>query len=295
MPFSASEKIKNAIPWFVKIPAKIVLSRVPIGSRRWQRFNIFRAGEMDTPASAFGIFKKHLEGAGLTTLVGQNVLELGPGNSLLTALYAKSFGAFRTWLVDAERLASEDVALFAKAEQTLLGMGLPTPSVSTAPSMSVALEQLKATYLTTGLASLQSIPDRDVDFFFSNAVLEHVRLTDFENTANEMRRVLKPTGVASHQVDFRDHLQNGLNNLRFSGRMWESEFMARSGFYTNRLTWPAMEKLFQSAGLDVKVHAIDHWPDQLPTRQSSMALPFKEMPPRELMVKGVHVVLRPLN
>ena len=105
MPFSASEKIKNAIPWFVKIPAKIVLSRIPIGSLQWQRFNLFRAGGMDIPAFAFGIFRQHLESSGLTTLAGQSVLELGPGNSLLTALYAKSFGALRTWLIDAERLA----------------------------------------------------------------------------------------------------------------------------------------------------------------------------------------------
>jgi hypothetical protein len=26
-----------------------------------------------------------------------------------------------------------------------------------------------------------------------------------------------------------------LNNLRFSERIWESEFMAKSGFYTNRI------------------------------------------------------------
>jgi hypothetical protein len=35
------------IPWYVKIPAKIVLSRLPVNPLTWQRLNLFRAGVMD--------------------------------------------------------------------------------------------------------------------------------------------------------------------------------------------------------------------------------------------------------
>ena len=55
---------------------------------------------MDGPESAFSIFKRHFEDSGLTTLNDRTVLELGPGNGLLTALYARSYGAARTWLID---------------------------------------------------------------------------------------------------------------------------------------------------------------------------------------------------
>src|SRR6185312_9110211 len=67
------------MPWFVKIPAKIVLSRMPVRSLRWQRLNLFKAGVMDDPAAAFRLFSTHLEGAGMSALTGKTVLELGPG------------------------------------------------------------------------------------------------------------------------------------------------------------------------------------------------------------------------
>jgi SAM-dependent methyltransferase len=289
-----SENLKVRIPWFVKIPAKIALSRLPIRDKQWQKLNIFRAGTMDTPEFAFSIFKKHYEESGLTTLKDRAVLELGPGNGLLTALYARSFGAARTWLIDAGPLASIDVRLFAEAERTLSALNLPVPGVGRATSMEIALGQLNATYLTEGLASLQTVPDETIDFMFSNAVLEHVRLCEFAKIVREMRRVLKPDGVASHQIDFRDHLQNGLNNLRFRERIWESEFMASSGFYTNRLNWPTMEKLFRDAGLSVELRSFHTWPKGLPTRQRDMARPFRNMPADELMVMDAQVVLRPL-
>jgi len=288
-----TERLKKGVPWFVKIPAKIALSRLPVGRRQWQRLNIFRAGMMDSPVEAFSIFKKHYGATGLTTLCGRTVLELGPGNSALTSLFAASFGATRIWLVDTEPLASKDVSLFGQAEHILSELNLPVPGAGTAPSMDAALKLLNAAYLTEGLASLQTIPDGEVDFLFSNAVLEHVRLADFAKTANEMRRVLKPKGVASHQIDFRDHLQDGLNNLRFPERIWESNFMARSGFYTNRLAWPAMKELFEEAGFSVELRSFELWPNGLPTRQKSMALPFRNVPADELMVRGVHTLLRP--
>jgi SAM-dependent methyltransferase len=290
-----TENLKSRVPWFVKIPAKIVLSRLPIKDERWQKMNIFRAGTMDSPESAFSIFKRHYEESGLATLRDCAVLELGPGNGLLTALYARSFGAARTWLLDAEPLASLDVALFAKAEQMLSELNLPVPGVGRASSMDIALRQLNATYLTEGLASLLTVPDKAIDFMFSNAVLEHVRLAEFAKTAREMRRVLKLNGAAVHSIDFKDHLQYALNNLRFPEQIWESDFISRSGFYTNRLTWPAMEKIFREAGFSIELRSSELWPNGLPTRQRVMAQPFRSMPSDELMVMGAHIVLRPLS
>jgi len=289
-----SENLKAHIPWFIKIPAKIAISRLPLGNRHWQRLNLFRAGAMDTPAYAFGVFKKHYAASGLTTLRDCTVVEVGPGNSLLTGLYARSFGASCTWLIDVDRLASQDVNVFAQAEKLLSELNIPVPGVGKEYSIDAALERLNAIYLTEGLTSLKRVPDAEIDLLFSQAVLEHVRLADFVRIAREMRRVLKPTGVASHIVDFRDHLQNALNNLRFSRRLWESEFMARSGFYTNRLTWSEMENLFRDAGFSVELRSYELWPNGLPTRQHSMAFPFNKMSPSDLMVMGAHAILRPI-
>jgi hypothetical protein len=101
--------------------------------------------------------------------------------------------------------------------------------------------------------------------------------------------------VASRVIDFRDHLQNGLNNLRFPDWTRGNEFMARSGFYTNRLRWPAMKELFQEASFSVKLRTVERWSNGLPTRQQSMAMPFRTAPAEELMVKLAHVELRPVS
>src|SRR5947209_2534128 len=140
----------------------------------WRHLNIFRAGAMDQPAYAFSVFRTHCETANLATLDGLTVLELGPGDSLLTALYARSMGATRTWLIDVGQLASKDITLFAQAEQRLSELNLPVPGVGTTPSMEAALERLNSTYLTEGLKSLETVPDGQVDFLFSQAVLEHI-------------------------------------------------------------------------------------------------------------------------
>ena len=287
------ENLKKGTPWFVKIPAKIVLSRLPIPWHRWQDLNLFRAGNMDAPAEAFAIFTKHFKATGLATLSGCTVLELGPGNSAITALFAKSLGAARTWLVDSEELASKDTAPFQQAAQMLSKLGFSPPEIGASRSVKELLELLNGTYLTNGLESLKSVPDGSVDFLFSNAVLEHVRLGQFTETIHEMNRVLKTFGLASHQIDFRDHLQDGLNNLRFSERVWESKFMAKSGFYTNRITWPEMRTMFEQGGFSVEVLSSGRWPAGLPTRQKSMAPPFRDLVEEDLMTMDAHAVLRP--
>src|SRR5262249_11769326 len=152
------------------------------------------------------------------------------------ALFARCLGAANSWLVDGEFLASQDVEVFRRSEQMLTALHVPVPGVGAAPSINAVVHELNSEYLTSGLASLRTLSSGTIDFLFSNAVLEHIRLADFVEIIKETRRVLKPTGVASHLIDFKDHLQGALNNLRFSERVWESHFMASSGFYTNRLT-----------------------------------------------------------
>src|SRR5271167_431001 len=102
------------IPWFIKIPAKIVLSRLPISYETWRGLNLFRAGQMDDPESAFGLFQMHAGAAGFLGRTGYTVLELGPGDSLLTALFANAAGAQGSILVDQTRLASRGLELFEK-------------------------------------------------------------------------------------------------------------------------------------------------------------------------------------
>ena len=143
--------------------------------------------------------------------------------------------------------------------------------------------------LDGALKSFCEVPDASVDFLFSNAVLEHVRLKEFLPLVLEMKRVLKPQGIGSHQIDFRDHLQYALNNLRFSERIWESDFMAKSGFYTNRIPFAKMHALLQEH-FTVLIKHQELWPS-LPTAKEKMSQPFRAMREEDLMTLDCHVVL----
>jgi len=280
------------LPWFLKISAKIVLSRLPIRYDAWRRLNLFRAGGMDDPQTAYNVYQMHCRAAGFDRREDYTVLELGPGDSMLTALFAKSAGAARSILVDQSALASAKPELFAAADAMLRRMGLLTPEIGRLETAETILERLNCRYMTGGLASLKSLPDCSVDFIFSNAVIEHVRKSDFAEMARELHRVMTPDGVASHWIDYRDHLGFALNNMRFSEIVWESDFMANSGFYTNRMPAHEVQAQFARAGFSVVVHDSMMWPGGLPTPQAAMSEPFASMDDKELMVMTNWLLLR---
>jgi SAM-dependent methyltransferase len=279
------------IPWWTKISAKLVLSRLPFGYAVWQRLGLFRHGEMDSSKYAIRIFCGHVKKAGLVgRLRGKTVLELGPGDSIASAIVAAAYGA-EAILIDAGPFARTDVAPYHQLDRSL-GDILPLPNrIAGCRNIDQILERCQARYLTKGLESLKRIETKSVDLIFSQAVLEHVRKREFLDTMRECRRILKPGGVCSHQVDLRDHLGGALNNLRFSERIWESELFATSGFYTNRIYYSQMLSLFVQAGFRADVVGVRRWA-ALPTARSRLAKQFKHVPDEELCISEFDVVLR---
>lgn len=285
--------LKQFLPWWLKIPAKIVFARMPVGYRLWQKLELFKHGQMESPSYALGVFKTHFERARFVAQSsGFVALEIGPGDTLFSALIAQAHGASRCWLVDVGRFARQDVAPYKRMAAELRGKGLSAPDVDDDQSLDDVLLACGGRYLTEGVDSWQTIPDASVDFIWSQAVLEHIRRKDFPMMLREMRRVLSPRGVCSHRVDLQDHLSGGLNNLRFSAALWESEFMAQSGFYTNRIRFDEMLRCFSETGFDVKVLQVDRFAS-LPTPRSRMAPEFRNLPESDLLVSGFDVVLRP--
>jgi SAM-dependent methyltransferase len=207
--------LKERLPWWVKMIAKAFLARLPLSGVLKQKLDIFRHGQMDDPAYAARIFAHHLARF-QKPLTPWTCLELGPGDSLFTALLAKAAGAEKIWLVDAGDFAATSVDSFKTLARQLTAEGKPVPDLSACQTRAEVLAACNAVYLTNGLAGLKTIPEATVDFIFSNAVLEHVRKADMPETLAELARIMKPSGLQSHTVDLRDHLQNGLNNLRFS-------------------------------------------------------------------------------
>lgn len=289
----------TSIPWPVKIAAKLVLSRLPVDHRSWKRIGLFLHGAADRPDYAFGVFKRHFDRVDFPRKAGGfTALELGPGDSLFSAIIASRFGASTTWLVSEGDHAARDLALYRQMDQWLEATdsfgsaGRPFFDWPAIGSLEDLLAACNARYEINGLGSLRMIPDGSVDFIWSHAVLEHIRKDEFPDTMRELRRVLRPDGVCSHKVDLRDHLGGALNNLRFPGSLWESNVWASSGFYTNRLRCSEMIQLLERAGFDVEEVEISRW-ETLPTPRRRLASEFRRWSDQELCISGFSMVVRP--
>lgn len=284
--------IKSVIPWWMKISAKLLLSRLPVAPRIWHRLGLFKPGHMENESYAHDVFKHHFDAAGISSKdIGFTVLELGPGDTLFSMLIARAYGAARCYLVDSDSYALKSVYSYKSMANWLQGRGLDVPDITGCTTLQEVLRACDAQYLTCGLQSLKEIPDSSVDFIFSQAVLEHIRRGDFLETMQECRRILRPSGICSHRVDLKDHLGGALNNLRFSSNSWEGKFMANSGFYTNRIRYGQMLDLFVESRLRPSVIEARRFPNMV-IRRSDLALEFRDLPEDDLLVSGFDVLLR---
>jgi SAM-dependent methyltransferase len=283
--------IKALIPWPAKIIGKLVLARLPIGYEQWQRVSLFKHGAMAESDYALDVFLRHF-GRLQKPRPGFVALELGPGDSVASAVIAAAYGASETILVDVGSFARRDLAPYRDLVRFLERRGLRVPEAEAATTFEELLQACSARYETAGLASLREIDDSSVDLIWSHAVLEHVARAELPSVARELRRIVRDDGICSHTIDLRDHLAGGLNNLRFPERVWESRLFATSGFYTNRVRASGFRELFERAGFDVEVVRAVRW-QRLPLARSKLDSEFRDLPDEDLLVSDIDVVLRP--
>jgi SAM-dependent methyltransferase len=281
----------QSVPWQLKIAAKIVLARLPLSYHSWEKIGLFKQGAMERPEYALRIFRRHFDAAGLAGKADEFVgLELGPGDSLCSALIAKTFGGSRTFLVDVESCASTDLRVYRRMEAHLRQLGMYPPNLDHCRTMDEVAEACGAEYMTEGLDSLRKIPSASVDFVWSNAVLPYVRRNQFVLTLQELRRVQRQGGVASHTIPIKDIIGGKLNDLRFGAGIWESPLMANSRFYTNRLRYLELLRLFREAGFEPEVVREICW-KTLPIPRRKMAKEFAQLSEEDLQVSEFDVLL----
>jgi SAM-dependent methyltransferase len=264
---------------------------MPISYRAFAAAGIFRHGHMRNPDYAIDVFLRHFERSGISA-TGQPFvgLELGVGDSVASAIVARAHGASTCYLIDSGRFAAEDRDTYGSTVKALHKRGIQIDDLENATTLDEILAKYGGVYATEGLRSLQTIPSSSIDFAWSQAVLEHIRVHEFDLTMKELHRISRPGGVLSHRVDLKDHLGGALNNMRLPGRLWEAEWMAQSGFYTNRIKFKDMIHRFEQAGFEVNVIHIDRW-EVLPTPRRKMAAEFATIPEDDLLVSGFDVLL----
>ena len=286
-------RVRASTPWQAKLLAKILAGLLPVPYATWRRLTLFRHGQMQSPVYALAVFRHHLETAQFELEPGATVLELGPGDSVFSALVAAAYGAERTVLVDVGDFVDRNVAACHAAADWLAAQGALVPGQQGWRTFGDVLATCRAQLLTKGIESLRALPSGSVDFVWSQAVLEHVPLEEVVPQALELRRILKPAGVVSHRVDLTDHLSGGLESLRFGSRLWESSLIRRSGTYTNRLRPSQLCAAYEAAGFAVSFVGVEEW-ERPPIRSEVLADAYRRLNEQDLLVRALDFVARPV-
>ena len=281
---------KNNYFWFIKILIKIILYRLPFVYQIWQKIGIFRHGKMDNIDYAIEKFFMHIRDLNIDikNIKGKTILELGPGDSAASALIACSLGA-KCILIDANNFISNKIDFYYQLEKRLLEMNYNPPKINGIKNIHEILKLCKSDYYIEGEKSIKLIKSNSIDLIFSTAVLEHLKLDEFEIIIKEMRRILKNDGFTSHEVDLKDHLNKSLNNLRFSSRIWESNLFSNSGFYTNRLRYSQIIKIFETSGFNVQILRQKKW-NRYPINIKLINKEFRNELNEELLISSFNLI-----
>jgi hypothetical protein len=249
---------------------------------------------MDDPEYAFNTFARHYKSADLG-VEGSDfvVLELGPGDSVASGVIARCFGANKSYLVD----KGNDAIVSSKSYTPLFHYLKGKYDFIDLADGNLPVEEITnkwgIEYLTVGLASLRDLPDQSINYLWSQSVLEHIRKNEFSEYIEQFRRLITKDGVCVHGVDLKDHLSYSHNNLRFSEEVWESDFMANSGFYTNRILYNGMLNIFRENDFEVETINIKRW-EEIPTPRNRMNALFSDLSDDDLLITEFDVILKPV-
>ncbi len=284
--------LRNKVPWQLKIIAKLILSKLPISYAQWSKIGLFRHGKMDSFNYAWNVLSRHREQ--IPSEQGNWYgLELGPGDGILSALLAPALGSGGLTLLDSGDYADKDISKYRQQiNDFLLKFNHhKLPDYTNCNSIDEILKYSGGAYYSKGLSSLKMLADDSFDIIYSQAVLEHVRRDEFLETMQQCRRLLKPNGVMSHVVDFKDHLGGGLNNLRISSGLWEQNWFAlKSNFYTNRLRFSEVVKICEDSGFTLKTAEISRY-EVTPIQRKKLASEFSILSDDDLSISEAHLVM----
>lgn len=89
--------MKKLIPWWMKIPIKIIWSRLPLQYSFWKKVGVFQHGFMDDPEYVSNVFFMHWNRAEFPAKKKRcRAMELGCGDSLASCQIANAYNVENT-------------------------------------------------------------------------------------------------------------------------------------------------------------------------------------------------------
>jgi len=238
--------------WQIKAYTQLVLAHLPGG----ERINhlLQRANRRHTSDWYRGRI------IGLTSMMakyldvdGKTVVEIGTGWDAINALMLYWLGAAKVYTYDHvpharyELISTLVGQMSSLAEHVASTTSLPAALLRERAERLAAARDLPAlfaaaniAYVAPGDGARTGLPDRSVDIVYSYAVLEHVPEPVIDGITEEAKRILKPGGIAFHEIGLQDHYADfdtsisTVNFLRYPEWWWS--FLVRNNIqYINRL------------------------------------------------------------
>lgn len=261
------------MPWKLKAHLLALLARLPGGPAFYgavQNARAARARDADELLTrALDSLALHGEAGG--QLPPGDCLEVGSGWSPWLPLLLRLSGAGRVVMVDLNRWLSHATAtattraLLERADRAAVALHQEPSRLRTrlapllqTPTLQAWLDASELEYHSPADARAVALPSASVDVVFSSNVLEHVAAADLPALHREMRRLLRPGGLAVHRFNPQDHFAGGdpsitgANFLQFSPEEWQA--LGGAGLAPhNRLRCVQHARLITAAGFDIAV------------------------------------------
>lgn len=231
-----------------------LFSAIPGGSHLhyWTQRNITKSLPINAEEfnREFAIAESHvnaLTSYGKNAVCDAQFYEFGAGWDLCTALSFFALGARRQILVDLNRLARVELINETLNKLSRLGEAGSIPSVKIRllpegddKEWVEALEEWYGIkYLAPCDARSTGLSSQSVDYVTSTNTLEHIPKSEAHSILRECRRIMRPDGIISFVIDYRDHYAyadsriNFYNFLKYPPSLWA---LCNSSFhFQNRL------------------------------------------------------------
>ena len=263
---------------FTKRLIQNILSRIPLGERvnLWMQMNVTKG----LPVNDEGLESK-IEAAKIhisnylsynkdknTDLSKISSFEFGAGYDLIVPLIFSFMKIKKIYCVDIkykisaflindiiERLKINSEFMYLISESKLNSE--ITPSNLT----KILEEKYNIFYKAPMDAASTNLQDESIDLIVSNATLEHIPLDSIKAILKESYRILKPGGIMSHAIDYKDHwayIDGNLSYydfLKYNEKKWE--YKNPSLNYQNRLRHKDYLDLFIKAGFQIEYAKLD--------------------------------------
>lgn len=202
--------------------------------------------------------KRHVEalqGAGLDPAAA-TFFEFGAGWDLAVPLTMAALGAGRQVVVDLNPLLRLELVgdVARRLADDHVTLGLPEPVAGIVHDGEAALTARRIEYRAPCDARDTGLEAESIDAITSTSTLEHVPGPDIDAILEENRRILRPGGLLSFEIDYTDHYSHGdraispYNFLKYTERGWRR--YNPSLHHQNRLRHSDYLEKFDAAGFE---------------------------------------------